>query len=514
MAQATLAGLGRAEAQQDPARNALIDAAGALSYAELDRRANQVAAALVAAGVQPADRIAILADSSAQFYEICIGAARAGVVPVPINARLSLTEVAAIIADCDARCLFFDARFAPIATALQADHGFACVIETGAALAAWRAPHAPVDPGGGGDADAVCVQLYTSGTSGVAKGVQLTNRNLFAFGAAGAADADSPWDAVTGDTVSLVTLPHGHIAGLGLVLLGLARGACHILLREFSPAEVGRALDVHRPDFILVVPAMIPLLLALEAETPGRTACLRALTYAGAPIPAELLARTIAELPHLRLTQLYGLTETSGPITWLRPEDHRDPTLLGSCGRPVPGAELIVADSRGDPCADGVVGEFWCRSAQVMRGYWRRDDENAAVLTNGWFRTGDVGLRDARGYFFIVDRKRDMIISGGENIYPGEIERVLRDHPAIADAAVFGVPDARWGEAVRAAIVTRPGASITFDGLIDFLRPRLAGFKLPKAIDIVADLPRNPTGKILRRQLREPFWRGMERRVS
>jgi long-chain acyl-CoA synthetase len=377
----------------------------------------------------------------------------------------------------------------------------------------WLEGHRDVDPMAAAAPGDVAMQLYTSGTTGVPKGAMLTNANLGVLvprtGPAWGFDAES---------VSAVAMPLFHIGGSAWALVGMHAGAHTVLFREFVPGDMLAALGRHCITHALFVPAMLQAMTAVPAAAEGDYEALRAVVYGASPITNEVLIRSM-KVFGCDFIQLYGLTETTGGITQLDPGDH-EPSgprthLLRSAGKPFPWVELRIVDpGTGDDCPTGRVGELWTRSPQNMKGYWNRPEETAKALgADGWLHTGDAGYLDAEGYVYLTDRVKDMIISGGENIYPAEVENALADHPAIADVAVIGVPDGRWGETVKAIVVRAPGADPGPAEIIAYARARLAHFKCPTSVDFAASLPRNPSGKLLKRELREPYWVGHARRI-
>uniref|UniRef100_UPI0035197E25 class I adenylate-forming enzyme family protein n=1 Tax=Mycolicibacterium hippocampi TaxID=659824 RepID=UPI0035197E25 len=304
-----------------------------------------------------------------------------------------------------------------------------------------------------------------------------------------------------------------HMAGSGWAFAGLWHGAPTVVLRDVDPAAILDAIATHRVTNLLLVPAVIQVLL----DTPGVTTCdfshLRVLVYGASPISDDVLIRGIERFGRV-FAQVYGMTETTGSITQLDGADHV-PDRLRSCGKPYPWVAVRVVDRDGADAPPGTVGELWTRSAQNMLGYWNNPEATAATLTgDGWLKTGDAGYIDADGYVYLQDRIKDMIVSGGENVYPIEVENVLMTHPGVADVAVIGVPDDRWGEAVKAVVVPAPGASLDDAELIGYARARLGGFKLPKTVDFVAALPRTPSGKVLKRDLRDPYWAHTGRHIG
>jgi long-chain acyl-CoA synthetase len=362
----------------------------------------------------------------------------------------------------------------------------------------------PTDPGHSGAANDVAVQMYTSGTTGLPKGVLTTQRNL----AAAYLSADL-W-AFDARSVSLTPLPMFHIGGIGWAYLGLVSGATTILVSEFDAVEVVDLLETERVTNAVFVPTILQMLAAVPGAAQRDYSSLRSIAYGASPITTSVLRAALATF-RCPLFGVYGLTETTGGVVQLRPEDHdaQGPRqrLLRSAGRPLPWVEMRIVDpvSRRD-CVAGDVGEVWLRAPNVMAGYYNRVAETVdALLPDGWLRTGDAGYCDEEGYLFLTDRIKDMIVSGAENIYPVEVEEVLAQHPDVDDVAVIGVSDERWGETVKAIVIRAPDSAVDADELVAFARERLAGYKLPRSVEFVAELPRSPAGKVLKRDLRARY---------
>jgi long-chain acyl-CoA synthetase len=326
----------------------------------------------------------------------------------------------------------------------------------------------------------------------------------------------APTWGFTGDSVSIVVMPLFHIAGSGWSIASMVMAAKCVLLREVDPAEILRKVESESVTHAIFVPAVLQFLLMTPTLSTTDVSSMELIAYGASPITEKVLTASMDAFG-CKFVQVYGLTETTGAVVQLDAEDHDPegrPELLRSCGKPYPWVEVRIVDEGGNDVPDGNVGELWIRSVQVMKGYWNKPEETAASLTpDGWFKSGDAGYRKD-GFIYLHDRVKDMIVSGGENVYPAEVENALMAHPEVADVGVVGVPDERWGEAVHAVVVRAEGSEVTPEALISFARERLAGFKCPKSISFVDVLPRNPSGKILKRELREPYWAGRERRIN
>ncbi|MBN9561328.1 MAG: long-chain-fatty-acid--CoA ligase [Alphaproteobacteria bacterium] len=506
------------QARARPEAVAMIFEERVTRYGELEARAHQVANALAAMGLGPRDRVAYLGKNSDLFFELLFGAAKGNVVLVPMNWRLALPEMRTVLHDAAVSVLFVGRAFGEVAAQLQVPGLERFVSMDGADTAwpdfeAWRDAQSSEPQEIAIDPNDTALQLYTSGTTGLPKGVELTSRNIMTF-----LDCYESPDVLrlTPDDVSLVSLPVFHFAGVGVGLMCLAQGARTVILEEVNVARIVESIERHRLTAFVMVPAVI-LMVVQHCETqPADVSSVRHLTYGASPIAEDVLRRAMRVFANAGFCQVYGSTESGAVATFLAPE-HHDPARgkLRSCGHGYPGIGLRVVDPDGNALPSGEIGEIVVRGPCVMKGYWRNPQATAAAFfPDGWLRTGDAGYFDEAGFLYIYDRVKDMIVTGAENVYPAEVENALFGHPAIADAAVIGVPDARWGEAVKAIVVLRPGVEATAEDIIGYARERIAGFKLPKSVDFVEALPRNPTGKVLRRQLREPYWRGHERRVS
>ncbi|MPY95418.1 MAG: long-chain-fatty-acid--CoA ligase [Acidimicrobiia bacterium] len=515
----SIAEITRHWAEETPDKLALVFEERSWTYAELDAASSRVGRALVDAGVRPGDRVAFLDKNVPEYFLLLLGGAKVGAVGVAVNWRLAPPEMEYILGNAEAKVLVIGEDFLGHLAKMSVPELAKVVVIGDAAssghemFAGWAGRFPATDPGYVGKPDETCYQLYTSGTTGLPKGVELTNDNFFSM----LPVATSAWQ-FDQDSVSLVCMPLFHIAGSGWGLVALYTGGTDILQREVDPQEILRAIAEYRITNTLFVPAVLQFLLMTPGVDDIDYSSLRSIQYGASPISEDVLVRSMKTFG-TDLVQVYGLTETTGAVTLLPAADH-DPGgaragLLRSCGKPWEGCELRIVDTATfEDVPEGEVGEIWARGRQIMKGYWRNPEATAqAKPADGWFRTGDAGyMRD--GYVYIHDRVKDMVISGGENIYPAEIENVLMKHAEVADAAVIGVPSDRWGETVKAIVVRATGSEATEAALIAYCRENLAAYKCPTSVDWVEALPRNPSGKILKTELREPFWRGHERRVS
>lgn len=497
-----------AQAALHPAKAALVCEGVTITYRHLSARVAQVANALLASGVGKGDRIAVVARNNAEFYEILLAVGSIGAVLVPVNWRLASPEIAWILDDCDARLVIAGHEFVSCVddrTTLTFEHNYA----------SWRDVQSTSMPLPGGGPDDVAVQIYTSGTTGRPKGAMLSHRALLANRSL-PVEQQPEWNRWTGDDVSLIVMPQFHIGGTGFGLQTLCAGATGLVHREFDAGAVLDAVSHDRLSKIFTVPSAIAILLAHPKARSTDYSRIRTMVYGASPIALDLLREAMAVFG-CGFVQQYGMTEMCGTICALPPEDH-DPegnAKMRSAGKPLEGVEIRILGPNGECLAPGHVGEIAIRSVTAMTGYWNQPDASSAVFTaDGFFRSGDAGTLDDEGYLTIVDRLKDMIVTGGENVYPAEVEAVLRRHPAVADVAVIGVPDEKWGEAVKAVVVPKAGRTLDHSELLAWARSHLAGYKLPKSVDQIAELPRNASGKVLHRELRAPYWEGRERAIG
>jgi long-chain acyl-CoA synthetase len=509
----------RTHARERGDRVAIIQDEFQETWTQLDERSSQVANALRDAGVGPEDRVAFVDKNGYEYLEVFFGCAKLNAVTVNVNWRLAPAEVAWIVADAEAKVFFFGEEFADTVAAIRDDLAgtttFVCLgrDDRFESYESWMSDDT-TDPGVQPTGSDVAFQLYSSGTTGRPKGVMLSNDNLFAL-APRAADF---WD-FDDSMVNMAAMPLFHIGGGGWAVAGMYFGATTVIVREIDPAALIDLIGRRRITHAFLVPAVFQFMLMMPNVDEGDYSSLQMLVYGASPITEEVLAASVKTFG-CKFAQAYGLTETTGAIVTLPPEDHDvdgpNRHRLRAAGTPNSNVELKIVDPESlEEVPTGEVGEVITRSNQNMVGYWRNEAGTEAAFVDGdWFRTGDIGYLDEDGYLYIHDRVKDMIVSGGENVYPAEVENALMKHPGIADVAVIGVPDDKWGEVGKAMVVKAEGQDPTPEEIIAYAREQLAGFKVPKFVDFIDAIPRNPTGKMLKKDLRAPFWEGRERNVN
>lgn len=500
-------------AAEKPTAVALEENGDGIDFAGLEERTRRIVAMLRAEGVEKGDRIAWLGKNARLYFELFYAAARVGVVMVPIGWRLAAPEIAYILEDTGAKLLFVGEGFQDLARSACSGLDLSPTV-LAPEEAKRKIDASPADEFEAAGPDDSVLQLYTSGTTGNPKGAVLSNRNLFALRLPGEA-ADLPWSHWEDNEAILVCMPCAHIGGTGLGIMAVGAGVRGIVQAEFTPEGV---LDAFEQGItrLFIVPAALQMVVQHPRAKTTDMSAVRYVLYGAAPIPLDLLREAVQAIPGAGFLQCYGMTETTGTIAILPPEDHalEGNPRMRSAGKAVPGAEIRIVDEEGRELPRGEVGELIVKSPSNMKGYWKLDEATQAALVDGWMHTGDAAYMDEDGYVFIQDRMKDMIISGGENVYPAQVESAIYGHPAVAEVAVIGVPDDTWGEAVKACVVAKPGQEIDEADIIGWTRARLASFKVPKSIDVIPSLPRNASGKILRRELRAPYWEGRERQVN
>jgi len=489
------------------------------TWAEWDARVRRLAGALQGLGVGRGDVVSFLDKNHPACVELTFAAASLGAANAIVNFRLAGDEVDYAVNDAGAKVLLVGSELMPLVDRIR-DRLTTVerVIEVtpdgadGDAYEALLAGAAPVGRSPEVEPEDVCLVMYSSGTTGRPKGVMLTQRNMVRH----TVNAHDGWGFDPGDK-NLVAMPLFHVGGSSYVLFGIHDGVPSVMTRDPDGASLAGAI-MQGANRTFLVPAVLAQVLQSGPDAVKLFGALKTYTYGAAPMPLPLLRAAMEAWPDTDFLQVYGLTEVSGVLTHLMPDAHRDtahPERLVSAGRPIPQVEVRVVDPGSlEDLPVGEHGELWFRTPQLMKGYLGNPEATAEVITDdGWFRTGDMGVVDADGFVFVQDRLKDMIISGGENIYSPEIERVLAEHPAVMEVAVIGVPDDRWGEVVKAVVSLNPGTTATEEELIGHCRDNLAHYKCPKSVDLVEALPRNPTGKIPKRDLRAPYWAGRDRQT-
>ena len=510
----TLIGFIEQHARQRPDASAIRYGEQQWTWADWAARIRRAAGALRAAGIARGQCVAFLDKNHPACLETLFAAASIGAVTAVVNWRLAGEELVHVLEDSGARLLFVGAELHAAAQAAAAHvPGLRRIVVVGDGEDEYEsllAAAPPEDPDAGVTGDDAALVIYSSGTTGRPKGVVLSQRALVNH----AANLAPALPFGEGDA-NLVAMPLFHVGGIGYALFGIRPGVPTIMTREPDAAALIGAVQAGATHAFFVPPVIARFLDGGEAATAALSG-LRYIVYGAAPMPLPLLHRALAAWPAAKFVQVYGQTELCGAVTALGDADHRDPTrphLQLSAGKAVLGTEIQVVDPEtGDPLPAGRPGEIWVRSNQNMSGYLNRPGATAETITSDeWVRTGDVGRLDADDYVYVEDRLKDMVITGGENVYGPEVESVLIKHPAVADAAVIGVPDDYWGESVKAIVVA--AGEIDPADVIEFCRRHLAGYKCPRTVDLVAELPRNASGKILKTALREPYWRDRARKV-
>jgi len=482
-----------------PERTALARDGRLLTFRELHSRVEGIAGTLTSHGFGVGDRLALLLPNGPDYIELVYACAMLGVIAVPLNTRLSTIEIDRVLEDARPLGLVRHSSLAVPGVRLSWQQA---IDEEPLPIRSCSSRKVFYDP------EAVLGLIYTSGTTGQPKGVMVTHANIVAD-----IHNFNYWMRYTEGGIYLHAAPIFHIADFPSIFAAPAFGASQITIPKFSAQLFCEVVEREHVTHTVLVPTMINLITQFLETRKYDLSSLQVLAYGGSPMAPELVRRTRELLPKVKLVQVYGLSET-GFLTGLQDQEHTADKLI-SCGRPCPGVDLQVTDTSGKEVDAGQAGELIARGANVTRGYWNNPEETAEAFRDGFFRTGDIGHQDTAGYVYILDRLKDMIVTGGENVYSGEVEAAIYGHPAVYEVAVFGVPDPQWGELVVACVVLKPGATLTADDLIAFCRRSLASYKLPRRVEFSeTDLPKNGSGKVLKKTLRERFWTHEQRAVS
>ncbi|MES2264649.1 MAG: long-chain fatty acid--CoA ligase [Pseudomonadota bacterium] len=507
--------------QQTPDRTATVFRARRRSYREFAGRVARLAGALRGLGMATGDRVGMLALNSDRYLEYVMGVWWGGGVLNPVNTRWSAPEIVYSLDDCDTGILIVDDHFLRLVDSIRATARraprfiYAGDGETPEGMLSFERlieEAAPVDDAGRGGDDLACV-MYTGGTTGFPKGVMQSHLNLWS----GCMQRMAMLPPIRGGTL-LHVAPFFHTAGMSSAMLQFIAGERHAIVPAFEPLEVLQTIAREAVTETLLVPTMLLSLLAHPGFAMHDLRSLKRLSYGASPSAGAMVEQVLAALPGIELIHSYALTEACPPVSSNLPENHgeaaRKSGLSRSVGRSVVGVLVKIVDADGIEVPRGTVGEIIIRGPSVMRGYWNKPEETAKALRGGWLWTGDGAYMDEQGHIFIVDRIKDMIVSGGENVYSAEVEHVIARHPAVAMCAVIGIPHPQWGEAVHAVIVGKPGAQLGEEEVRAHCRQFIAGYKCPKTVEFRDELPLSGAGKILKRDLREPYWSGEARAVN
>jgi acyl-CoA synthetase (AMP-forming)/AMP-acid ligase II len=482
-----------------PARAALARDGRLLTFRELHTRVEGIAATLNSHGFMAGDRLALLLPNGPDYIELMYACTMLGVIAVPLNTRLSTKEIDGVLEDARPHGIVRHSSLAVPEVRLSWQQ---VIDKQPLPISSDHVPKIFYDP------EAVLGLIYTSGTTGQPKGVMVTHGNILAD-----VHNFNYWMRYTEGGIYLHAAPIFHIADFPSMFAAPAFGASQITIPKFSAQTFCEIVERERVTHTVLVPTMINLVTQFLDAGKYDLSSLQVLAYGGSPMAPELVLRTRELLPKVKLIQVYGLSET-GFLTGLQDREHTGDKLT-SCGRPCPGVDLLVTDTWGKEVDPGQAGELIARGANVMQGYWNSPEATTEAFRDGFFRTGDIGYEDTAGYVYILDRLKDMIVTGGENVYSGEVEAVIYEHPAVREVAVFGVPDAQWGELVMACVTVKPDATLTADELVAFCRRSLASYKLPRRVEFLeTDLPKSSSGKVLKKSLRERFWTHQQRAVS
>ena len=507
----------RFHAASQPDKKALVFDSQSLTYRQLNSRVNQAAHKLLSMNVQPNERVCYLGKNTLCYFELLLALSKVGAVMVPLNWRLSAAELSTIVSDAKTNIVFGTDSFTEVIKEVNSNLDAKSVewisVDN---YQSWLLEQSDVEPPKFAHYESDVLQLYTSGTTGAPKGVRISNRALLSGRARESHPLTPEWNKWSGDDVSLIAMPCFHIGGTGFGLNTLYAGATGIIVRQFVADQQLDVMVEYGVTKLFIVPSALRTVLDDPRLLTVDLSALKFITYGASPIPMDLMKECIDAFG-CGFVQKYGMTETSGTCVALGPEDHTIPEnpKMKSVGKPLAGVEIKITDESGKKLAPGRIGEIVIKSDTNMSGYWQNEEATrSASYPDGWLRTGDAGYIDELGYLYIQDRIKDMIVSGGENVYSAEVEAALKQNTMIADVAVIGVPDHKWGEAVKACVVLKPGRVTDEAAIIADCRKRIAAYKTPKTVDFLKQLPRNASGKILKTKLRSTYWINRDKRVN
>ena len=494
-----------------------------ITFSDLDKKSNRTARALIAAGIKKGDRVGVLSKNSPVYFEIIAAAAKIGVVVTSVNWRLAADEIRYVLDDSGSKLIFVGAEFlesiGDVIPTLKFKAPVFDIEATGDKYPhyeTWRDEHSDAILDIETSSDDPVVQLYTSGTTGRPKGAVLSHRSILSLRGQDPDDVVADWQKWEPGETGLLAMPCFHVGGTVFGLSMLQTGSHAVIVREYNPNTALDLIENYGISKIFMVPAALQIMLNHPRAEEADFSKLNYIYYGASPIPLSLMRESIRVFG-CDFVQMYGMTETSGTIVALRPEDH-DPNgnaKMRSVGKPLWGVEIKIIDADGKDVPIGDVGEIATRSAKNMISYFNKPEAtHKTVDDDGWLRTGDAGYLDEDGYLYIHDRVKDMIISGGENIYPAEVENAIYSHEDVADVAVIGVPSEKWGESVMAYVVVKDDRELSSEDVIEYARSKIARYKCPKTVEFIEALPRNASGKILRKDLRAPHWAGKDRHVN
>jgi len=491
-----------------------------ITFKEFNERVNRLINAISDMAIEKRDRVAIISKNCHQYFEVYGVAEKGGRIIVPLNFRLAGKELAYQINDSEAKVLFVSQEYLDTIDSIRSDlktvKNFICIGDKPQYMENYEevVSRYPADePDVDINEDDIVYLLYTSGTTGLSKGVALTHRANVENAKCYTIEL-----GIRRDDITMDMLPIWHIGSRSFAIMAFQKGCTHVIMDEFDPLATLEIIEKEKVTILPLIPTTLAFLVDSTNIEKYDLSSLRLIHYAGSPMPLALLKKAVKKFGNI-FFQSYGQTESGPLISVLSKEDHiwegcdEEVERLASVGAPIPYVDVRIVDQQSNDLGAGEVGEIIVKSDHIMKGYWKNPEMTAETIKDGWLYTGDMGKFDEKGYIYIVDRRKDMIISGGENIFSREVEEVLYTHPSVLEAAVIGIPDEKWGESVKALIVLKKGKKATEEEIIEYCKRNLTSYKKPKSVEFMDSLPKNPTGKILKRELREKYWKRYERKI-